>query len=54
MSAKKGKQNTILLKYAGAVPYEGKHTDKVIIRVGMRNKENNAVAYKSRVGRTGS
>ena len=30
MSARKGKQNTIVLKYSGAVPYVRKHTDKVI------------------------
>ena len=30
MSARRGKQNTTVLKYSGTVPYVAKHTDKVI------------------------
>ena len=44
MSARKGKQNTTVLKYSRAIPYVGKHTDKVInafkkldLNVGIRN-----------------
>ena len=40
----KGEQNTTVLKYSGAVPYVGKHTDKVIktlkkmdVNVGISN-----------------
>ena len=29
MLARKGEQNTTVLKYSGAVPNVGKHTDKV-------------------------
>jgi len=42
--ARKGKQNTTVLKYSGAVPYIGKHTDKVTmafnnldVNVGISN-----------------
>ena len=44
MSAKKGKQNTTVLKYSGDVSYKGKHTDRVIkafkkldVKVGISN-----------------
>ena len=45
MSASQGGQNTTVLKYSGAVPYFGKHTDKVMktfnkldVKIGMSNK----------------
>ena len=44
MLARKDEQNTTVLKYSGAVPYMGKHTDKKIkafkkmdVNVGIRN-----------------
>jgi len=44
MLARKGEQNTTVLEYSGAVPYVGKHTDKVImtfkkmdVNVGISN-----------------
>ena len=39
MSARKGKQNTTVLKYSGAASYVGKHTDKVITGRESRNEQ---------------
>jgi len=52
MMARKGKPNATVLKYSGAVPYEGKHSIELEVNVGMSN--NTALAMtKLRKGRSG-